>query len=193
MRLLLCPFIQTRKCINLKFKREFVSCIAWKVSKYGVFPGLYFPVFGLNLEIYSVNLRIQSKCMKILTSKNSVFEHFSRSDNNEKWCKIRRGIDFSLQNWQEEFDKFWLELSHISKSCTLRGCFWPEYIMFELNKYRGVMLDGTEYRCKFEGKQTYAFKNDMNNLVNFHQSTFKSLKIGNIYLVLFSKVGNIWA
>ena len=33
---------------------------------------------------------------------------------------------------------------------------------------------------KFEGKQTCAFKNDMRNLANFHQSTFKSLKIGTL-------------
>ena len=38
----------------------------WKVSKYGVFSGLYFLVFGLNTEIYFVNLRIQSECGKIL-------------------------------------------------------------------------------------------------------------------------------
>ena len=31
---------------------------------------------------------------------------------------------------------------------------------------------------KFEGKLTCAFKNDMRNLANFHQSTFESLKIG---------------
>ena len=31
---------------------------AWKVSKYGVFSGPYFPVFGLNTGIYFVNLRI---------------------------------------------------------------------------------------------------------------------------------------
>ena len=30
---------------------------------------------------------------------------------------------------------------------------------------------------KFEGKLTCAFKNDMRNLANFHQSTFGSLKI----------------
>ena len=33
---------------------------ARKVSKYRVFSGPYFPVFGLNTEIYSVNLPIQS-------------------------------------------------------------------------------------------------------------------------------------
>ena len=52
---------------------------AWKVSKYGFFSGPYFPVFGLNPKIYSVSLRIQSKCRKIWTRKNSIFGHFSRS------------------------------------------------------------------------------------------------------------------
>ena len=33
---------------------------AWKVSTYGVFSGPYFPVFGLNTNIYEVNLRIYS-------------------------------------------------------------------------------------------------------------------------------------
>ena len=31
--------------------------------------------------------------------------------------------------------------------------------------------------AKFEGKLPCAFKNDMRNLANFHQSKFKSLKI----------------
>ena len=56
----------------------------WKVSKYGVFSGPYFPVFGLNTEIYSVNFRIQSKYRKIRTKKNSIFGHFSRSGNYGK-------------------------------------------------------------------------------------------------------------
>ena len=43
--------------------------------------------------------------------------------------------------------------------------------------YRGVMFDGTNVDAKFEGKLTCAFKNDMRNLANFHQSTFESLKI----------------
>ena len=32
----------------------------------------------------------------------------------------------------------------------------------------------------FEGKLTCAFKNDMRNLANFHQSMFESLKIGTL-------------
>ena len=53
---------------------------AWKLSKYGVISGLYFPVFGLNTEIYEINLRIQSAYRKIRTRNNSVFGQFSRSD-----------------------------------------------------------------------------------------------------------------
>ena len=50
------------------------------MSKYGVISGLYFPVFGLNMEIYSVNLCIQSAYRKIWTRGNFVIGHFLRSD-----------------------------------------------------------------------------------------------------------------
>ena len=46
------------------------------------YSGPYFLVFRLNMEIYSVNLRIQSECRKIQTRKNSVLGHFSRSDSS---------------------------------------------------------------------------------------------------------------
>ena len=55
------------------------SVTAWKVPKYGVFSGPYFPTFGLNTERYEVSLRIQSKCGKIQTRRNFAFGHFSRS------------------------------------------------------------------------------------------------------------------
>ena len=51
----------------------------WKVFKYSVFSGSYFLVFGVNTEIYSVNLCIQSEYEKIRTRKNSVFGHFLHS------------------------------------------------------------------------------------------------------------------
>ena len=52
---------------------------AWKVSKYEVCPGPYFPAFWLSTERYRVSLCIQSECRKIWTRKNSVFGHFSPS------------------------------------------------------------------------------------------------------------------
>ena len=49
---------------------------AWKVSKYGVFSGPYFPVLGLNTEIYCVNLRIKLEYGKIQTRKTPYLDTF---------------------------------------------------------------------------------------------------------------------
>ena len=61
---------------------------AWKMPKYRVFSGPYFPVPGLNTEIYGVNLRFQSEYRKIRTRKNSALGHFSRTGTDpEIWKK----------------------------------------------------------------------------------------------------------
>ena len=44
----------------------------WKVSKYEVFSGPYFSVFGLNTEIFGVNLLIQWEYRNVGTRRNSV-------------------------------------------------------------------------------------------------------------------------
>ena len=54
--------------------------------------------------------------------------------DNEEWYKIWLGIDLSVQNWHEEFDKFWPEHSKIPKIYTLIGSFWRQYVMLELKK-----------------------------------------------------------
>ena len=84
-----------RRKISFSMMKSIIMCIrgsrsikheqentARKVSKYRVFSGPYFPAFGLNTEIYGVNLRIQSECGKIRTRKNSVFGHFFHSEHN---------------------------------------------------------------------------------------------------------------
>ena len=35
---------------RIAFSKHLIACTAWKVSRYGVISGLYFPVFGLNTE-----------------------------------------------------------------------------------------------------------------------------------------------
>ena len=62
----------------------------------------------------------------------------------EEGYKIWREIDLTIQNWHEEFDKFWLEHSKFSKIFTLIVSFLAKYILFELKKYRGVIFHGTE-------------------------------------------------
>ena len=66
-----------------------------KESKFGVFSGPYFPVFGLNTEIYGVNLSIQSKYGKIRTRKIPYLDTFRamwscdvfREHRNGTWLK----------------------------------------------------------------------------------------------------------
>ena len=61
------------------FCLTWIPTTAWKVSKYRVISCLYFPIFRLTTEIYSVNLRIHSESRNIRTRNNSLFGHFSRS------------------------------------------------------------------------------------------------------------------
>ena len=49
------------------------------MSKIRFFFSIFFPVFGLNTEIYYENLCIQAEYGNRQTRKNSEFEHFSRS------------------------------------------------------------------------------------------------------------------
>ena len=61
--------------------------------------------------------------------------------------KFEEELNLSLQNWHKEFDKFWLKNSKVWKVHTLLGCFWAKYIMFKLEKYRGVIFDETRVWC----------------------------------------------
>ena len=67
--------------LNLKIKLMLNWLTVWKLSKYRVFPGPYFPVFGLLIPI-------QSEYRKIRIRQNSVFGHFSLSDCSffRCWC-----------------------------------------------------------------------------------------------------------
>ena len=114
------------------------------------------------------------------------------SNDTEEWWKIWREIDLSFQNWHKEFDEFWLQNSKVSKIYTFMGCFLPNYIMFELKKYRGVMFNCTQDWYKIWKKTGLFFqKTDMRNLANFHQSTWKSPN-WDFDGILLSKVTNVW-
>ena len=108
-----------KTCFKMRWWKQ--AFIAWKVSKYGVISGPYFPVFGLNTEIYFVNLRIQSEYRKIRTRNNSVFEHFSRS----KLIPLI-GNDISIK--YIFFSKFALQIT------------WLKYLLFYLKIMRNVKL-----------------------------------------------------
>ena len=72
------------------------------MSKYGVIFGPHFPEFGLNAEIYGVDLRIQSEYMKIRARNNSVFGHFLRSKSLGFyfiWCLQLLYLHITLWNY----------------------------------------------------------------------------------------------
>ena len=63
-------------------------------------------------------------------------------------------------------------------------------VMFDLKSPAELSFMTLESDAKFEGKLTFAFKNDMRNLGSFHQSTWKSQNWDSDGILL-SKVENI--
>ena len=111
----------------------------------------------------------------------------------EKGYKIWRGINLSFENWHKEFVKFWPERSKVSKIFTLMGSLWAKYILFELKKYRGVILHETKRDTKIGEVSTHHFKIGIRNLIKFDPSTQKSKKKIHFNELLLSKVYIAWA
>ena len=92
--------------------------------------------------------------------------------DNEEWCTIWNRIDFPVQNWHKEYNKFWPEHSKVSKICTLMVSFWPKYIMLQLEKVKRSRI-WWHSRLIQSLKENWLGlpKTDMTNLANFHHST----------------------
>ena len=106
------------------------------MSKYGVISGPYFPVLGLNTEVYSLNLRIQSEYSKLRIGNNSVLGHFSRSDDTQNsTCQQqdRKHLDLLSKNnfIKKDISKGWLDsfikaYSEYTIECINAMLFWTE-------------------------------------------------------------------
>ena len=81
------------------------------------------------------------------------------------WKKIQTLKKNWLFIWKMTWGIWWTLTWAVEslKICTLMDYFCRKYVMFELKRYRGVVL----------WKMTYGFKNDISNLVNFHTSSWK--------------------
>ena len=103
-----------------------------------------------------------------------------KSNDTEEWWKIWKGIDLPFQNRQKKFNEFSLENSKVSKIYTLMGCFWPNYIMFQLKKYRGVMFDCTQDWYKVWRKTDLCFQKLTWGIWQIFTRALESLQIGTL-------------
>ena len=104
---------------------------------------------------------------------------------NEEWCKIWRWIDLSFQNWHEEFNEFCPEHLKASKILNLMCSFWAKYILFELEKYRGVIFHETEKGYKIWGGIDSSFQNWHKEFDKFWP---EGSKVSKIFIM-----GSLWA
>ena len=96
-----------------------------------------------------------------------------------QWRKMQNlKRNWLVQNWHEEFNKFWPKHSKISKICTLMDCLWPKYIMSDLKKYKRVMFYSTEYCCKIWRKTDFCFQKWHKEFVKFSPEHLKVSKSG---------------
>ena len=102
------------------------------------------------------------------------------SNDTEEWWKIWRGSDLPFQNWHKEFDEFWLKKSKFSKIYTLMGCFWPNYIMFELKKYTGIMFNCIQDWYKVWRKTGLSFQKLTWEIWQIFTRAIESLQIGTL-------------
>ena len=85
--------------------------------------------------------------------------------------------------------KIWWILILALKSLTILHFDRPFLVVFDLKKLSFMTLESD---AKFEEKLTCGLENNMKNLANFHQSTWKSQN-WDFDGILLSKVEHLWA
>ena len=89
--------------------------------------------------------------------------------------KLKRNCQFKtdMRNWTN-FDQSTQKSQkfHFNRLLLTKVNVWAK------KNIEDLFLMALNIDAKFEGKMTCAFKNDMRNLANFHQSMFESLKLG---------------
>ena len=99
--------------------------------------------------------------------------------------------NFLLQKWQE-FGEFWSTFSKVSNISTLICPFCAKYITFDQKSTEELSFMTVKSHGKFQEKLTCGLENDMGNLTNFYQNTWKCQN-WYFYGIILSKVENTWA
>ena len=96
---------------NIDFKRNVTDAISENCPN-PVFCGPYFPIFGLNMEIYEVN-SVQMR--ENTNQKNSAFRQFLLIHGNLIRKLVQRVFDFALLNvfCQKKMSEWWTLREHL--------------------------------------------------------------------------------
>ena len=113
-------------------------------------------IFTRALESLKIGTLMGFFCSKLKMYELKTYVKWTYA--SRQWRMMQKLKRNWLVSWHLEFDQFWFDYSKISKICTLIGCLWPKYIMFELKKYRGVMFDCIEYWYKIWRKTDFHFQ-----------------------------------
>ena len=99
---------------DANFKKNWF--VVWKI-KWGIWQ-----IFIRALKSLKIGTFMGFFCPKLKMYELKIYRGVMCHDQ-EEWCKSWRGIDLSVQNWHEEFDKFWSEHSKILKTLHFNGLF----------------------------------------------------------------------
>ena len=81
---------------------------------------------------------------------------------------------------------FWPEHSKVTKMFTLIDYFWAKYILFQLEKYRGVIFHDSEKWCKIWTGNNLPFQNWHEEFVKLWPKLSKVSK-------MITLMGSLWA
>ena len=116
----------------------------------------------------------------------------------EDLCVMTRKNDTKIE--EELTCRFKIDVSNFTnfdrstrkfKKFVLNDSLWPKYILFELQKCRGVIFHDTEEIYRFWRKTELRFEKRIEKFGKFHQSTWKCQN-WDYDGILLSKVEKVW-
>ena len=158
---------------NLKENWLLLSKMTWAIWE----------IFTRALECLKIRTLIGFFCPKL-----KIYWGVMRHEN-EEWCKNWRGIDFSVQNWHEQFDKFWFKHSKMHfNGLPLTKVYnvWPKKVQGSYVWWHWILMQNLKENWLLLSKMTWG-------IWEIFTRDLKVSKFGLWWDSFKSKVENVWA